>query len=409
MRVYHWLLITLSLLLSACASIQPTASGPRDSAGMQHRYKTASLRVDGSRLVTAGGREVELRGVNLGGWLVTEGWMCGFTDSRDTKETNGDKGSVGRSALESLEARFGPEKAATLMGVWQDHWITARDLDHIRERGFNLVRVPISYRTLQHADGSWALNARGEIDFSRMDWIVREAAQRGIYTIFDLHVWPGQRQSYEDIGRPEGEPVRQAMAQLWTAVAVHYRGNGAVAAFDLINEFPGAWGIQQELSRAVRKADPDRVQVIEGFTYAEFIKLHKAGEFPNSVFSDHLYGAGPLTTEEIKARLKVSEGSPVPVYIGEVLAADFKTAAEAMSLSKAAWSSWTYKTVDMGDWGIFNYYSTVKTDIQNDSYDSILAKWSTDLTQWQRPGSPTNSSIKQDRRLTVVTGANNPL
>ena len=142
---------------------------------------------------------------------------------------------------------------------------------------------------------------RGQIDFSRMDWIVREAAKRGVYTIFDLHVWPGQRQAYDRIGRPEGEGARQAMAQLWTEVAAHYRGNGAIAALDLINEFPGAWGVQQVLSRAVQAGDPNRVQVVEGFTYAEFLKLHAAGTFPNSVFSDHFYRPEPHASEAPRA------------------------------------------------------------------------------------------------------------
>ena len=79
------------------------------------------------------------------------------------------------------------------MGIWQDHWITTRDLDRMRDSGFNLVRVPISYRTLQHADGSWIRNSEGGIDFSRMDWIVREAFRRDMFTIFDLHVWPETR------------------------------------------------------------------------------------------------------------------------------------------------------------------------------------------------------------------------
>jgi hypothetical protein len=163
------------------------------------------------------------------------------------------------------------------------------------------------------------------------------------------------------------------------------------------------------LSRAVRVGDPDRIQVIEGFTYPEFLKLHEAGEFPNSVFSEHLYGEKPLTTEEFSDRLKETVGSPVPIYIGEFLAADFATATQTMNLSKIAWSSWTYKVVDMGDWGMFNYYSNLKTDIQQDTFQTIHSKWSTDLTAWQIPGETQNYFLNENRRIATNAGSNDSL
>src|ERR1017187_766231 len=165
MRTYSWFVAAVSLSLAACVPLSQIGGAPQNTAAMRDQYMTSYIHVDGSHLVAANGREVELHGINVGGWLVTETWMCGFTDSKDTQESSGSGGVAGRSTLESLENRFGPEKAAALMGVWQDHWMTAKDLDQIHEAGFNLIRVPISYRTLQHADGSWIVDAHGQIDF----------------------------------------------------------------------------------------------------------------------------------------------------------------------------------------------------------------------------------------------------
>ena len=405
-RIFWCLAVWSGLSLAACAPISQNGMVSPNIASMRDQYPSSYIHIDGPHLVAANGREVDLHGINVGGWLVTENWMCGFTDGKDTKESNGSGGIAGRSTLESLETRFGPEKAAALMDIWQDHWMTAGDLDKIRDAGFNLIRVPISYRTLQHADGSWILDTRGQIDFGKMDWIVREAARRGIYTIFDLHVWPEQRVAYEKIGRTDGKNIREEMSNLWTAIAAHYRGNGAIAAFDLINEFPGNWGVQQVLARAVRDGDPDRVLVVEGFTFPEFLKLHETGEFPNSIFSEHLYGEKPLTTEEIKSRLKETDASPVPIYVGEFLAADFASATTAMSLSHVSWSPWTYKAVDMGDWAMFNYYSDLHTDIQNDTYQAINEKWSAELTKWQTRGSAANYFLNSDHRLAATSGPN---
>ena len=55
--------------------------------------------------------------MNVGGWLVTEGRMCG------------QKNSGGRGAMEQIDARLGAEKAATLLAAWEDHWFTLKDLD----------------------------------------------------------------------------------------------------------------------------------------------------------------------------------------------------------------------------------------------------------------------------------------
>ena len=396
MRGRVWIAVALELVFGEGAMIP--AAGVQAVVPPVRSIDGGYLRVMGSALETRDGRRVVLHGVNVGGWLVTETWMCGFVDGGDTAAVSGADGLWGRSTLESLEERFGPEAAATLTQAWEDHWITTRDLDRIRDGGFNLIRVPISYRTLQHADGSWILDAHGRIDFSRMDWIVREAAARGIYTVFDLHVWPEQRTAKDKIGRPDGAGIRAGMARLWTTIATHYRGDGAIAAFDLINEFPGAWGVQQVLAKAVHDADPRRLQMIEGFTFPEFMKLYQAGVFPNAIFSDHFYGDAPLSTDTIAQRLQASADSPVPVYVGEFLAADFPAATSLMNQANTSWSSWTYKTVDMGEWGTFNYYPTLKTDIQNDPYQSILAKWSTDLTAWQQPTpQPVNYSTNPKR------------
>ena len=382
------LLVTLVLLLSACASPSSRARAPEPSSPPLDRREHRYLHVAGSRLIDADGRDVKLRGINLGGWLVTETWMCGIVDTSDTREAGESAGGAGRFTQDTLEARFGQDRAKQLHDAWLDHWITGKDLDVIRAGGFNLIRVPISYRTLQQSDGSWILDGRGQIDFSRMDWIVAEAGRRGMYTIFDLHVWPEQRYAYAKIGRPEGLEIRRAMSRLWTTIASHYRNNGAIAGFDLINEFPGAWGVQQVLSDAVRAGDPDRVQFVEGFTLPQFLRLRRKGVFPNSVFSEHIYGSDPLSTEALSTRLQADTQSSAPVYVGEFLAQDLTAATGMMDKAGIGWSSWTYKTVDMGNWGILNYLPSQRVDVEHDGFSAILSKWTSGLTDWQETGFP---------------------
>ncbi len=75
------------------------------------------VHTQGNSFCDAKNNRVTLRGTNIGGWLVTEGWMCGQSD-------NG-----GRFALEQLETRFGTAQAAG------SHQRLARQLVHRPRHG----------------------------------------------------------------------------------------------------------------------------------------------------------------------------------------------------------------------------------------------------------------------------------
>ena len=61
-----------------------------------------------------------------------------------------------------------------------------------------------------------------------------------------------------------------------------------------------------------------------------------------------------------------------------------------------AWTVWTYKTVNEGGWGLFDYYGSVSYNLSSDSYSAILAQWTTGLSQWQNPANPVNYYLKSD-------------
>jgi hypothetical protein len=151
------------------------------------------LRVSGNRVVDPNGNAVVLHGTNLGGWLVFEDWMCGISD-----ESHGD-----REAQVTLEDRFGIDQTRALMNAWEDNWITSADFDNIQGLGLNVVRVPFSYRNFKRSDGSYWTDSNGNVDFSRLDWVVAQAKSRGIYVILDYHIWEGQLEQ----GTPQYEVI----------------------------------------------------------------------------------------------------------------------------------------------------------------------------------------------------------
>jgi len=316
--------------------------------------------------------------------------MCGQTDSRE------------RGALEQLERRFGPEKAATLMNAWYEHWFTARDLDLIQSWGFNVIRVPFGYRNLQDARGNWKRDVRGRIDFSRMDWVAAEAGKRGIYVIFDLHEWPGQLEK-DNYGLPsrwtqEGKAVRAGMALLWGEVARHFKGNAAVAAFDVINEPEGSPGNapQHAFADAIWAQDPQRMIIVETTGYANM-----ADEFPkNTVYSDHYAFKDQVSFERFRGTLRDHPEVRVPLFLGEMKAGQdtaesARWMAQTMNKEGWSWAIWTYKAVNYGGWAGFNYYDKLNYDLSKDSYESILDKWTHGLSQWQDPTTPRNYYLTQ--------------
>ena len=101
---------------------------------------------------------------------------------------------------------------------------------------------------------------------------------------------------------------------------------------------------------------------------------------------------------EKKEKLTEAPGVHVPVFIGEMKAPQ-DNADSARALVKALdkrgwhWAVWTYKGVNNGGWASFNYHQELKYDLANDSYDDILTKWSTGLSEWQHSAKPANCSF----------------
>ena len=68
------------------------------------------LTVVGNKVVNGLGEEIILRGVNLGGWLIQESWMCPVS-GEDRKWANLD-------TLNVLEKRFTKEEVQEIFDIY---------------------------------------------------------------------------------------------------------------------------------------------------------------------------------------------------------------------------------------------------------------------------------------------------
>ena len=95
----------------------------------------------GRELLDPAGKPLILRGINLGNWLVPEGYMFRMDAVNSPR------------LLHQLTAELlGPDAAREFWVRFQDNYITRDDIQLIKDAGFNSVRVPFNYRSFTPED-----------------------------------------------------------------------------------------------------------------------------------------------------------------------------------------------------------------------------------------------------------------
>ena len=257
------------------------------------------LHQQGAYWVDQNNNRVELRGVNLGNWLLLEFWMMGSAISTNSGAV------LDQCTLENtLTSRFGYAERERLMDVFRDSWMTDRDWDRIKALGFNVVRLPFIYNLIEDENAPYNLRPDA---WQYLDQAIAKAAQRGIYVILDLHGAVGSqgrehhsgcagRNWYWDGGN--GHPAsyyQDRTSWLWQQIAARYRNNNTVAAYGLLNE---PWGTNANtladnlyfLAQQIRPVDPNHIIILHGHTSGIGAFGNPAGRgFSNMAFEMHFY------------------------------------------------------------------------------------------------------------------------
>jgi aryl-phospho-beta-D-glucosidase BglC (GH1 family) len=246
--------------------------------------------VAGSHIVDSRGEPVTLFGIGLAGWLTMENWITGFPGYEQ-----GLRNEVGRV--------LGPERRDYFFDRFMEHFFTEADADYLAKAGFNMVRLPFSYKYLESDDAPFEIRESG---FRYLDRVINYCGTRGIRTILDLHAVPGWQHQDWHTDNPTHtaqfwthRTFQDRVVNLWRAIATRYRDNPWVAGYNPINEpaDPTAERVgpfYARLVEAIREVDSNHILFLDGNRYA--LDFHFFGEpLPNVVYSPHDYPAPGYT------------------------------------------------------------------------------------------------------------------
>jgi endoglucanase len=399
LRRARWLVPTaLAAALAGCGgasgSSANAASGDTSGTPVAGAAPSA-LHASATHIVDAAGNTVLLKGFNLGGWFVMESYMSPM-DAGGLADTYG--------VMSALDARFGTAVERSLMKTYQETWIQAADLDNIRGAGFNALRVPVWWGQFLALDNPSSTGLRDDA-FDVLDELVANASARGLYVIIDMHGVVGGQNVQSTTGRADvnaywtNTDYQAATAWLWGAIAAHYKGNAAVAGYDVMNEPMGApskaavWAAYDALYKAIRAADPDHMLFMEGtFMSWDWDMLPAPSQYgwTNVVYEMHEYQQGKTAAQiEAGADRQASDFAShaswnVPGYIGEFNAFDggaaaWKHSIEAFNGAGLSWTAWSYKAVNgvaPNYWGWYDPLSwPQRPDVSTDSQSEVARKW----------------------------------
>lgn len=353
------------------------------------------LSVDSTSIINRNNEEIVLQGVNLGGWLLQEYWMCPVV---------GDP-SVDRwthiETMNTLTERFGPQKAQELLELYADHWITEWDIQNIAAHGCNVIRVPFGYWNFMSDDkGTWLTeNPDENPGFQKIDWLLNESQINGIYVILDMHGCPGGQNNYDVDGTPgnyqlfNNSEYQDVMEKLWVAIAERYKDNPVVAGYDLMNEGQDFNGdisadprnaIYDRMYHAIRNVDPNHIIIMEGIWELNRLPFPEDMGWENIIYETHPYGKSDIEgyCNEI---VNYSQLHQIPIYFGEFSDMQMLDACRKYGIN---YTTWTYKGTIYADGTWYMYYTDELSavDVCNDPYWLIKMKWGNCIqTQFFQP------------------------
>lgn len=237
-----------------------------------------------------------IRGVNLGGWFLTEPFISP---------------SLYRNFSEAdlpvdeyhLTQRLGKETAREVLEQHWDQWITEDDIAAIARAGFNLVRIPIGYWAFFARDGDPYVQGQRPYLERCFEWLRKYK----LVCWIDLHGAPGSQNGFDNSGIRGGihwqDPDKNyEWETVYTLqqIALLYGGpeyNDVVAGIELLNEPLAMYLNMDKLKKfyddgynAVRERGNNNVVIHDAYEQAGYFNTWmQPPKYKNIVLDHHHY------------------------------------------------------------------------------------------------------------------------
>jgi len=346
------------------------------------------LHRQGELIVDGNGKNVLLRGLGLGGWMVQEGYMLQTSDFAGPQH-------VIRQKIQEL---IGPENTEEFYASYLANGITKRDIDSLAAWGFNSIRLHMHYNLYtppieEEKEGAITFMEKG---FQMTDDLLKWCAANKMYLILDLHAAPGGQGKDANISdydetKPslwESEANKKKIIAFWAELARRYKDEPWIGGYDIINEpnwnFTGTningcdensnaplRELMVDITKAIREVDKNHLVIIEGNCWGN----NYNGIFPlwdeNMALSFHKYW-NYNNTEAIQKFLDLRKELNVPVWLGESGENSnvwFRDVIALVEANNIGWAFWPMKKVE----NIAGVTSVTK----NPEYETLLKYWKT--------------------------------
>ncbi len=306
----------------------------------------------GKNIIAPNGKPFQIKGTNLGNWLVPEGYMFKFNDASSPRLIN-----------QAFTELIGSDATKNFWKKFLDVYITAEDIHYLKSVGMNSIRIPFNYRMFTNE------NYMGDNDANRgfvyLDRVINWCKKENLYVLLDMHCAPGGQtgDNIDDgVGYPflfESKENSKQCADIWRSIAAHFKNEPIIIGYDLLNEpiahyfdksilNPLLEPLYKQITKAIREVDKNHILFLGGAQWDSNFEPFGLPFDSKLVYTFHKYWTAP-TRDVVMDYIDFSNKYKVPIYCGETGENEdawidsFRTMLDSNNIG---WHFWPYKKLD---------------------------------------------------------------
>lgn len=325
--------------------------------------------VNGKTIYSPQGDALHLTGVNLGNWLLPEGYMFKLHNSNSPRKID-----------QAIRELIGNSATTEFWDAFLENYITEADIKWLSETGINTIRLPFDYRLLTHDD----FLGRDIHGYKYLDRAIEWCEKYDLYVLLDMHAAPGG-QTGDNIDNSDGYPwlmidegMKKQTIEVWREIAKRYVSNTTVIGYNLLNEpiphyfendslKPYLEPLYKRITATIREVDEHHIVFLGGAIWETDFSIFSEPFDDNLVYTFHKYWMPPIQ-KEIQEYADFRNKFNVPILMGESgenndeWVKDFRLLLDS---NKIHWTFWPYKKMD-------NTRGPMNFD-KPESYDNFIA------------------------------------